>query len=134
MDGDNLLSGFELKLWRLQQDIIFKWGTFTLFRWDRVNVPYQLPEMVTWFIPRDSSYCFEISQYVEKELKSLEREDVVVCGQNYPGCSTEIRIMEFSGVEPYVEDERIKELAENLLNSMMAKIRKGNEQGNEQAN
>ena len=85
MNGDDFISGFLMKLWSLHQEIIFRWGTYTMFHYQR-GIPtaqkeHTIPGYINWFVPRDDANCFEIIQFLEHELDH-EREE----GQWFGDC------------------------------------------------
>jgi hypothetical protein len=129
MSGDEFLSSFELRLWSLQQEIIFRWGVFTLFRWDRADVRFKINDHVWWFVPRASSQCFEISQFIEKELeRDIREEHTFKDGTFFPGLDVTVKVLEFDGVQPYIEQDEILKMAENMTAQMMAYLKKLNKE------
>jgi hypothetical protein len=123
-NGDNFLSPFEFGLWSIQQEIIFRWGVFTIFRWDRINVPKGKREAIWWFVPRDEPDCYEICQWLEKEVGHNEREDTQMEDIVYPGLDVYIKPLEFSGIDPHMEREEVEKLARKLHQRLIDAVKK----------
>lgn len=113
INGDEHICGFERRLWTLHQEILWRWGVYTIFRWDRMHVPMGIPEFVWWFVPREAPQCYEITQFIEEELKDVNREAAQLHPDEPPIPGAELRVVvaEFHCLEPYVENAKIKEIA-----------------------
>ena len=124
MNGDDLISGFLMKLWSLHQEIIFRWGTYTMFHYQpglpTAHKEHSLPGYINWFVPKDDANCFEIVQFLEHELDH-EREEGSWLGDTYfPPKEVNVNVLEYSGaIQPYIEYDTIKKMAADLVPRLM---------------
>lgn len=112
--GNDRLCGLELRLWGLQQTILLRWGVFTIFKWDRLDVRVPLDGLIQWFVPDPCTYQREIVMFLEHELESEQRSKT----KEYPGCDVQVDIMLFKGIEPYLERKVIEKIAEDMLHRL----------------
>jgi len=120
LDGDGLVSAHERKLWTLHQEIIFRWGVYTMFQWRRMHVGEMKDEHICWFVPREAPECYEIIKWLEYELGKEEREP----SEGWPGCQVHINVMECSCVEPYVDRDTSEEMAAKFAQMFKERIKK----------
>jgi len=129
MNGDEHISSFEMGLWHIHQDIIFRWGVYTLFRWSRPDCRpgTQMPGLVFWMIPRHCDSALEIYNWLEAELKDHKEDPITLkeFDHTYPGQGVVIHICEFAGVGPYVPLEQRKQMAEQMTKSFMKLLKNG---------
>jgi len=116
--GDDFICGHERYLWSIHQEVLHRWGVYTIFRWDRMNVPHKIPDMITWFVPRESPDCFEIVQWLQYELGKEEREPA----EDWPGSEVHVEVMDFAGIEPYVDRDTSEKMARQFAEMLKQKL------------
>ena len=118
-DGDDHLSSHTLKMWAIHQEIIFRWGVYTIFRWDMYSVPEGKMGYLHWFVPGDVPEKHEIITWLEYELEDFKQDPVVIGEHDYkfPGVDVKIHsdISEFSGVEPYLDRKHAEKIAKKAM-------------------
>ena len=103
--GDDFLSSHLKKLWALHRDIIYKWGVYTIFKWERWGHSTTKERLFThWFVPKHASQCFEIIKWLEYELKDEKFEP----DDGLPGTDVSIQVFEYDGLDPYIEQDEIE--------------------------
>jgi hypothetical protein len=110
LNGDHFLSPHLRNLWSIHQDIIFKWSTYTIFKYDRgIVLPsgQKTNSLLMWYVPRTAPDCFEICEWLEYELeKFIEEPEEIETKRGieyYPGADVDIKVVEFSAIEPYLD-------------------------------
>lgn len=117
--GDSSLSSHELHLWQLHQHILHQWGTYTIFRHTRMNVPQMKDQLIEWFVPGDSTFAYEIVEYVKQELADEIRE----ASSDWPGANVIVSVEMFSGVEPYLNREQSKKIAKEATERFLSIVK-----------
>ncbi len=121
--GDDFLSSIDHKLWQLHRHIIFQWGVYTLFKYQMMNVPQGLSGTLSWYIPEGCDEQFEIRQWLEQELTQFESDPVDLGYEDgsgkIPGHEVHIHIMEFTGLDWYMDVAEVKSLAEDAARTFM---------------
>lgn len=122
-NGDDYISGFERGLWMLHQHILFKWGVYTTFKWERRHVPLMKNQLIEWFIPKDVTFAYEIAEFVKQELAN----EVYPSDQDgkfgpWPGAEVKIQVLFFDGIMGYVTQEESKKIAEECLKQFRMRI------------
>jgi len=119
-EGDDYLCGLELKLWSLVQEILFRWNTLVIFRWDRLDARYQTPGMIRFFVPHDATHRYEIVKFLDYEL---EREKLKA-GMDLPGRNVEIcDTMTFGGIEPYLPRDKSEAMAREFAKIFIPRVK-----------
>jgi hypothetical protein len=119
-NGDHFMCGKERALWSLHQEIILRWGVFTMFRWERMHVGKMQDECIYWFVPREAPECFEIIKGREYELEKEEREPE----EDWPGCQVHIQVMECECLDPYIDRDINEVLCKKYAKMFQDKIQK----------
>lgn len=98
--GDQFLSGFELNLWRLHQDILYRFGVYAIFKWRMMNAPERKNGMLQWFVPDPCENQQALMEFLEQELREIERAPT----EEIPGEEVAIHksVHLFRGIDPYM--------------------------------
>jgi len=111
--GDDHLSGVDRKLWMIVHDVLHRWQTLVIFKYQMINVPAMKSGLIHFFVPADAPERFEIVQFLEHELEKerLKPEE------DWPGVDVEITacVDIFSGLEPYLTRDESEKLAEKWV-------------------
>lgn len=120
------LSGIDRKLWRLQQDILFKWATFCVFKYRTYNCVNQTRGLIQFFVPADASHRYEIVEYLESELERERQEPIELPDLDYKCPGTEIKVLvhTFSGITPYIDRDAVDELAAQAYQYLVAVVKR----------
>ena len=124
--GDDYLSSMDLKMWSLVQEILFKWNTLVIFKKEMYNVPNQTKGFISFFVPEDCVFCYEIVSFLEKELEDEIQEETVLTDVTIPGVDVEIStvVHTFSGVPGHVDREIIEQMAKEFTKRLKMEIKK----------
>jgi hypothetical protein len=132
--GDGELSGFELRLWSLVNEVLLRWHTLVIFKWDRINVPAYKREMIAFYVPGDATYRDEIMAFLRTELRHEVRADHHAEGDAkpgdlkgpHPGTETEIHVEvePFSGLTPYMTHEQGEKMAREFLSNFLQRAKR----------
>lgn len=114
--GDDCLSIHELQLWTILQDVLFRFQTLVLFRWDRMHVPQMRDEVITFFVPEDAPQRFEIVQFLEHEIAPFARQRQ----EDWPGSKVSVQVLDFRGLDPYMP----RDLSEKFVQNAVAHFQK----------
>lgn len=112
--GDDYLSGFERKLWALHHHLCLERQCYTLFKWHHWDATTGQRGLIQWFVPRDHDQCFEIVKWLEYELEKERTEDCDMGDVVIPGVDVAIAVMEFSGVDGYLDRDISEALARQM--------------------
>lgn len=114
MSGDDYLSGMDHRLWQLHRHIIFKYGVYTLYKWDRWNCVTGEKGLIRWMVPKYADQCYEIVKFLEYELESekYKGDDIL------PGRDVEVSVCvdEYKGIDFYMEKDEREKLALEAMN------------------
>lgn len=124
MNGNDFLSGFDRKLWALHHHLCIEWKCYTFFKWQQINAPLHQRGLLQWFVPKDHEQCFEIVQWLEHELEKEQLDDCDMGGFVMPGVDVSISVMEFSGVDGYLDRDTSEELARQFAERLKRELRK----------
>ena len=125
--GDARISGYEMRLWSLHQQVLFKWGVFTMFTFSSYNVPQKIRGFVKWLVPLDTPHRDDIVSYVEQELADLQTEDHEMFDMVVPGTDVHVEVLIFSGIQPYVEQAELQQWAKQFVEDLLARFRREDE-------
>ncbi len=116
MKGDDHLCVFELQLWGIVYTVITEWQTLVIFQWKRMHVPWKLPGVVTFFVPTDATFRYEICEFIQGHLDRMARDS----SEDYPGLM--IQILTFKGVHPELpagtSDAMLRTMIKDFLKDM----------------
>jgi hypothetical protein len=118
MNGDDFICGHERHLWSLHQEVLHRWGVYTIFQWKRMHVGEMKNELIAWFVPRESPDCYEIIKWLEYELEKEIREPE----EDWPGAEVDIAVVEFSAIEPYVDRDTSEKMAQQFAQVLKQKL------------
>ena len=116
--GDQFLSSMDRQLWQIQQRVIFDFGCYTIFKWTRLNVPEKTKGFIEWFVPKQHDSAFEISKWLQHELGQFERPDFESKELFMPGTEIAVLILEFSGIEWYVDRDTSHKLTMEVIEKL----------------
>lgn len=95
INGNNLLSGIDVRLWSLQQEVIYRWHTYCIFTYRHINVPKRQASHILFYVPRNATFCYEIAEYLNKELESVRCKPIEdECGY-WPGTKVDVTVVTF---------------------------------------
>lgn len=114
-NGDNHLSSFDQQLWSLHHQVLLQFQCYTMFKFDFWDVPNKKRALIQWFVPRDHSQCFEVVKWLEYELAPEQTDDTDTNGFYFPGTDVSVAVMEFKGVDGYVDRDIAERLAEEMM-------------------
>jgi hypothetical protein len=124
-DGGMHLCSMDMRLWGLVHTAALQWHTQIMFKWDGMNVPEKRNEFIRFFVPKDSSYRYEIIQFLKGHLDKMQEDPrtFVLDGEDhyFPGteCNIYPAIYTFNGVPPQrpqeVSEGMIKELTQQFM-------------------
>jgi len=124
-NGDHFMCAKERQFWSLHQEIILRWGVFTMFRWERMHVGKRQDECIYWFVPREAPECYEIIKWLEYELEKEEREPSEDSKFGYwPGCQVHVQVMECECVDPYIDRDINEVLCKKYAKMFQDKMQK----------
>ena len=120
-DGDNHLSTQDRHLWSLIYSTMIKFECLVIFRKMGPWSPEHKDCHIDFFIPRHHPQAAQVKEYLEHEVKGLvyirrQRED-----DWHP--NTHVRVMLFSGLDPYLDRDVGEELAERMTSSFIQSLR-----------
>ena len=125
--GDALLSPYYGRLWSFHQNILFRWGVYTLFTSAHYNVPEGTRGYITWLVPLDTPHRDEIVAYLNYELADLQREGAQVFDTFIPGRDVTVMVRVFSGVQPYVDRDTLEALAASATEQLHQRLKREKE-------
>ena len=120
-NGDDMLSSFTRRLWTLAYSCLLKFECPVIFNVSGPDVPRRFSQYIRFFVPAQHPQCYEVIAYLKKELKDDERPEKDNNDEFWFG--TYIDVLEYSGLEPYLEQEECHKLAENMAKSFMQQIK-----------
>lgn len=123
MNGDDQLSAIDRKYWAIHHELIVSFECYTLFKYERWNCRTGRRGFLRWYVPRDHPQCFQIMQWLDHELDcerttDWDMDDVVI-----PGMDVWVEVMEFSGVDYYIDRDTSELLAAQMLNRLKSELR-----------
>lgn len=132
--GDGELSSVELRLWSLVNEILLRWHTLVIFKYDRINVPIYKRQLISFFVPGDATYRDEIVEFLETELAREKTPDHHAKGDAQPGdldgphpgseLKVEVRVEPFSGLTPYMTNEQIEKMTREFFATFMQRAKR----------
>jgi len=129
MSGDDRLSPNIRHLWCIHQNVILRWGVYTIFKYELPDCRTGIPGRLEWFVPGDVPERQEIIDWLQKELVGFKEEPITddKVDYHFPGQTVEVSISFFSGIEPYLEREQVQEIVrtmtERLVQQMKQKVK-----------
>jgi len=114
LNGDALVSGHMSRLWSLHQDILLRWGVYTMFTYEGYSVPEGRRARLNWLVP----FVMEkddIIAYLKQELADIRTESI---GQ-IPGTDISYGAYPFSGVRPYIPRAELEKVSGELLQRIL---------------
>lgn len=127
MNGDALLSAHDMSLWRLIQHVLLTWNTLVVVKSEHYNVPQQRNGYVTFFVPRDATFCGEIVAFLEREGKQFASDGFEARPERgiprIPPVHVRVEITTFSGLLPYVEQEKADAMVREFTTVAMQRLK-----------
>ena len=123
-DGDNHVSGFELRLWSLTYECLLRYGCPVIFRVIGPNAPRRIDKTIEFKVPVDHPACESVIEFLREELKGdLRAPTGDPAGEDwFWGCFVTVR--RFSGLKGYLDRETAGEMAEAAMESFMRSLRR----------
>lgn len=119
LNGDHFLSGNDRLIWSIHQDVLFRWGVYCIFKHTRINVPKGQAEMIEFFVPRDTTFRYEIIKHLEHELGALASDPIPAEDSGFehgwPGTKVMVRIMPFKGIDFHTPRDVVEKIAEEAV-------------------
>ena len=126
---DNELSLFERRLWDLTYSCLYKFHSPVIFHVQGPDVPRKIDQYITFFVPSNNDNDHLVVDYLNKELDSDRRISKTITSDNIISSNgemylfgTHVEILEFSGIDFYLEHQDIKEMASGVIESIKKKL------------
>lgn len=123
-DGDLSLSSFHHRLWSLHQRVMLQFNCYTIFTIQDMHVPKRIDQVIKWFVPADHPMSYEVVRFLEQELEDEKQEPVAVAGTDFPASVVMVRVMPFTGLQPYLEVDGAKKIAKQCLQEFLQNLKK----------
>ncbi|HUU39737.1 MAG TPA: hypothetical protein VMW42_02220 [Desulfatiglandales bacterium] len=122
-EGDDFLSPFYLRLWSLVQEVLVRWNTLIVFKYDQYSVPEKKRGMIQFFVPEDCTFCYEIIAFLEKELEGEFAEGREVAETFFPGMDVEVSsvVYKFKDIPGHIDKEIVENMAKEFIQRMKLK-------------
>jgi hypothetical protein len=120
-NGDSRLSSFTRRLWMLTYSCLYKYECPVIFTVFGPDAPRKTNQYITFFVPALHPNASQVIQYLKEELQDDQHPEQIHNGEFWPG--TNIEVLEYSGVEPYLERQECRKLAENMAKSFMEHVK-----------
>ena len=120
MHGDDMLSAFDRRMWSLVYACLYKFGCPVMFKLSGPAAQHRIDLWVIFFVPSSCEKSHLVIDFLHEELDGdiragVDLKDCYVYG-------TQVSIMEFSGVDFYIEKDVIASMSHQFLESLMKKI------------
>lgn len=122
VNGDGCLSPFMRNLWALTYSCLIEFQCPVIFTVQGPNVPQKYDQFITFFVPSTNENCYEVIQYLKKELKNEER--AANDGEYGYFYGVHVYVFEYTETDPYMKRADSKKMAQSLMKSFFNKINK----------
>lgn len=120
-NGDDHISAHERTLWSLVYSCLWKYGCPVIFHQYGPHAQHRMDRQLTFFVPRDNPQCEAVKEYLAHELADQVYPGEQITETEYvPGAKLEI--LEFEGIDFYLERDKIEEMSIRAVAALMAKI------------
>lgn len=122
--GNENLSGQDMRLWGIVFSVMMHWQTQVIFRHMRMHVGERKNEYITFFVPKDAPFFYEICKFIEGHLQEMRRDGTTSEIGYLPGTVAEVvaGIYSFKGVNPVLPAEVSMKLMKSSLQRFMQEL------------
>jgi hypothetical protein len=120
-DGDDTLSGSDRHLWSLCYSTLMRFACVTIFKVRGPDARYRINKEIVFYVPGQHPKAAEVKAYLEEDL----RHEIMAPGE-IEGCwtyGTTVRVVYFSGIDPYLTHEETAPLIEKAVENFMEMLK-----------